>query len=127
MPVGLSSRHPVRDEALVLHMIENAAHEIAFVAHRRGELPADAFYRASEKTAVVKFVLGKTMVAEFVGLNFQYLRVLFDVVAKRLILFAGDNTHAAALARSAQLTRIGSNIFFARYRTTGTTTPSPVR
>lgn len=68
--VGFASGFPLADEALVLHVIENLTNEVAFVAHRGGELAAYPFDRASEEAAVVELSFSQAMVAERVSIGF---------------------------------------------------------
>jgi hypothetical protein len=66
---------------LVLQVIEDVLEKFPLLTHRRGELAADAFYRSSEKTAVVEFDLAQTVRAELVSFSFENLCVLLDPAA----------------------------------------------
>ena len=98
MPVGFAGRLPVLNEALVLHVVQYMPAELAFVAHRRGKLPTDAFDGTAKNAAVVKLLLVKAVRAEFVRLGFEDFGVVLNELLKLFVLLARDYAHAAAVA-----------------------------
>ena len=122
-----ASAEKVPDEATVLHEIEDVLNELALIAHCRGILPANTFNRAPKQAAVIKLLLRKAVIAQLVGFNFKSFREPLDLPSQLCILLARNNGHAASRVSSDVEARIGSNNARAIWRTTGTTTPSPVK
>jgi len=124
--VGLAGGLPAIDEPRVPHVVENAPDELAFVLHRGGKLSADALDGTPEHAATVEFVFVQAVIAKRMRLGLQGLGERPDPPLEPVVLPAGDDAHAASRVPVACRTT-GSMIASARKRTTGTTTPSPVR
>ena len=124
--IGFASGFPVVDEPLILHVVENMLDELSLVAHRGGELSANALDCAPEYTAAVEFRLAQAMIAKRMRLGLQGLGERLDLLSKAAVPLAWDDAHAAWRASVACKTT-GSMSASAKKRTTGTTTPSPVR
>ena len=126
MPVAFAGGCPFVDETLILHVIKDVLNEVTLLPHRCDKLAANTLNRASEQAAVVKLFFVESVITERMRFRLQRFRKVFNLLVKIFVQLARDDTHAASLALVIS-SRIGSTISFARNRTTGTTTPSPVR
>ena len=104
---------------LVLHVVEDAPHEVALIAHRRRILAANALSRR-EKARCCKILFGKAVRSKLVGFDLQRLRKFFDPLPQLLILFVGNDCHAATFPVLGRCLRMCSSRCSAKCRTTGT-------
>jgi hypothetical protein len=100
--------------------------ELALLAHRRRELAAHLLDRPSKQGEALKVGFGQTVIAESMRLGLQRLGETRDLRPQPIVAFARDYAHAAANARD-RIPSSGPSKFSARWQTTSTATPSPVR
>jgi hypothetical protein len=110
----------------VFQVIENMPGELALLTHCRRELAAHLFDRPSKQGGAVKVGFRQTVITESMRLGLQCLGETRDVRPQPIVAFARDDAHAAANAREG-FPSSGSSKLSARWRTTSTATPSPVR
>lgn len=93
MPIDLTRRLPFPDESMILHVIQDSPNEIPFLAHRRGELPANPLDRPAKQAALVEVCLRQPVITEPMGVSLQDLCELFDEVPEIRVPLAGHNGH----------------------------------
>ena len=123
--VGFACRFPAIDESLILHEIEDRAHEFTLLTHGGGELAPDSFHGPAKQTAVVKLFFAEAVGPQFMRLGLEDFRIFQDEPPKIVITLARYYAHAATVTLASIKT--GSKMQRAKCLTTGTTTPSPVR
>ena len=68
--IGISRRNPFANKATILHVLEYLSHKLPLLNHCRGILAPDAFDSTAKKTALIKIMCRKAMIAEGVRLCF---------------------------------------------------------
>src|SRR5271157_4777760 len=100
--------------------------ELALLTHCRRELAAHLLDRPSKQGRAVKVGFRQTVITESMRLSLQRLGETCNRRTQPIVPFARDDAHAAANALD-RIPSSGSIKFSARWRTTSTATPSPVR
>jgi hypothetical protein len=72
--------------------------KFALSTHRRRKLSPHSFDGTAKETGIVKVLLVETVVSELVGFGLQDFSKSLDMVAKRSVLLARNNAHAASRA-----------------------------
>lgn len=108
VPVSLSRRIPLSDEASILHMIQNVFGKFTLRPHCCRKLTANPLYRTTKEAAVVELFLIKAMRTEFVCFGFERFSKLFNQPSEILILRTWNHAHAAVLVLNSEKLRMGS-------------------
>ena len=118
--------------AAVLHQVEDPSDKLPLDLHVCGKLSTQTLYCSTENATLIEVEFRQSMIAKRMRFRPQYFRIVFDLALEVSVALTRNNLHAVArvlvLTRfNRAASRIGSKVLSAMCRTTGTTTPSPVR